>query len=517
MNKIFSFLIVLLSFYSNAQEIKFTEEEQEWIKNHPIIEFGYEPNWEPYEIYENLEYTGIVGDYVHIIEERTGIDMRPIPGISWGESIKGLKEGAIHIVPCCAKTPEREKFLEFTDVYINDPLVIVTRKDYHFVSDLSDIKSGEIAVPKSYYTIELITAEYPKIKIIQKESVKDCLEALSYGEVDAFVGNLGVVSYHINNNGFTDLKVAAPTNYKTNGIALAVTKDWVIFRDISNKVFQSISPKERMEIRNKWIDINFEYGINWDEVLKWIIVSVFLISTVFFLLFYWNNKLRKEVGLRKWKEKELNDSLVLIKKQDNEKKILLQEIHHRVKNNLQIITSMMRLQNNTLTDGNTKQVLSDAMDRIRSIALIHDKIYNSESISDVNMKDYILSLANDVIQNFSNNKKVQFKIDATNGNISLDVLVPIALILNELLTNSLKYGFLSKGESEVCEIKIDCFVKGQSILMTYSDNGVWFDNPLSDHFGTSLIDIFTEQLDGKYHLKKNDNGTNYHFTFNLFE
>ena len=513
MNRIFVFLLFVFSFCVHAQEVGFTDEEKTWIKNHPIIEFGYESNWEPYEIYENGQYSGIVGDYVHILEEKTGIDMQPIPGVSWEESLDGLRNGTIHIVPCCAKTPERESFLEFTDVYINDPLVIVTRKDYQFISDLSDFNGKKIALPFSYYTAELITTKFPQILIEKKESVKACLEALSYGEVEAFVGNLGVVSYHINNSGFTNLKVAAPTNYKTNGIALAVTKDWKIFRDISNKVFQSISTEERLVIRSKWIDINFEYGVDWDFIIKWILILAVIFGLIFLFLFYWNNKLRKEVFLRKSKEIDLKKTLTLIKKQDNEKKILLQEIHHRVKNNLQIITSLMSLQRNALNDQKTKQVLSDAMDRVRSIALIHDKIYKSKNINNVNMKDYIHSLANDVILNFSKDQKIKLEIHASNGDTSLDTLVPVALILNELLTNSIKYGFL---DTEKGIIKIDCLINERNISLNYSDNGVWFNNPQSDHFGTSLIEIFTEQLDGKYTLEKKESGTFYYFTFNLF-
>jgi len=111
----------------SGQKIEFTQIEKEWISKHPIINFGYEPQWAPYEIYENGEYKGIVGEYVKILERETGIDMNPIPNMTWGKAITGLKKGEINIVPCCAITPERKEFLYFSDTYIEDPMVIVKK------------------------------------------------------------------------------------------------------------------------------------------------------------------------------------------------------------------------------------------------------------------------------------------------------------------------------------------------------------------------------------------------------
>jgi len=491
----------------------FSEEEKAWISEHPVINFGYEPEWAPYEIYEGGEYKGIVGEYVKIIEKETGIDMVPIPDMTWKKALVGLKSGEINIVPCCGVTPKRREFLDFSDIYIEDPMVIVTRKDFKFIGSLEGLNKTAVALPKSYYSTEMIAKDYPLIEIIEYDGVYDCLEALSLGEADAFVGNLGVISYHINNNGFTNLKIAAPTSYKKNGIALAVTKDWSIFKDISNKVFKSISPTKREMIRNEWIAVRYEHGISWTDVVKWVSIGALIVSVWLFFLFYWNKRLRKEIDLRKIKEKELEKLLATIKKQDGEKKILLQEIHHRVKNNLQIITSIMNLQSNIVNDEKSKQVLKDAIDRIKSIALIHDKIYNSKNISDVDANEYILSLANEVVQNFTENKDVKLQIKTDVERLELDILVPLALILNELITNSLKYGLkdLPKGR-----IEIDFNQPSEKELkLRYFDSGQWFENPKSDNFGTSLIEIFTEQLEGEFSLEKRKDGTEYLFSFRV--
>jgi two-component sensor histidine kinase/ABC-type amino acid transport substrate-binding protein len=500
--------IIINSFSVVGQGITFTSDERQWINNHPVIEFGYEPSWGPYEIYENGAYIGIVGEYVKIIENKTGIDMVPIPNITWEESLEGLKNGTINMAPCCAITAERRTYLEFTDIYINDPIVIVTRMDYEFIGELSDLNNKTIVLPKSYYTKELISKDFPAINITEKDGIIECLEELSYGKVDAFVGNLGVISYHINHKGFTNLKIAAPTTYKNNGIALAVTKDWVIFRDIAQKVFNSITPLEKSTLRQDWISVRYEHGYSWKTTRIWIsaISAIFILILLIFII--WNRTLKKQIILRKETEKELNHSLEKIRKQDSEKEILLQEIHHRVKNNLQIITSLLRLQSNTSSDQNVITSLNNATERIRTISLIHEKIYSSSNLGEITIIDYVNSLAKEIISSVSRNH-IDLKVISDIKTLNLKSIVPLALILNELLTNSIEYGLKDKIEGE---IRIE-FTLTDCINLKYFDNGTWISNEDSDFFGTTLIEVFTEQLEGKYLLNKTSEGTEYIFNF----
>jgi len=219
--KINNFLLVIFliaQYVGVAQELNpdpklFTQSEIEWIKNHPVINFGYEPNWPPYEIYENGVYTGISGDYIKMIEIHTDIDMVPIPNITWQETIKGLQEGEIKVAAIASATKSRKKYLEFTKPHITDPIVIVTRSDFKFISGVDDISDEKIVLPKNYSTIGLLKKDYPNIQIENRKNVKECLYALSTGQADAFVGSLSVVSYYINNYGFSNLKIA-PTHFE---------------------------------------------------------------------------------------------------------------------------------------------------------------------------------------------------------------------------------------------------------------------------------------------------------------
>jgi len=516
MYKIVYFLFITFYFFQipilYAQEIQFTESEKEWIKQHPIIEFGYAPNWEPYEIYSNNEYTGIVNDYITKIELATGIEMQPIPNMTWEKSIIGLRDGSIKMVPSCAITAERKKYLNFTEAYINDPLVIITRKDYEFIGNLNDLIDKTVAVPKGYYQSELLKKDYPNIKLSEQNNVRASLEALSYGEVDAFIGNLGVVSYYINNKGFTNLKIAAPTLYKDIGIAFAFTKDWTIFRDIVQKILNEISIKERSAIRKNWISVRYEHGVSWQKIALWVGATILIFLIILYILWWWNRTLKREIKFRRITEKRLNNSISRIEQQNKEKEVLIQEIHHRVKNNLQVIMSMIRLQSSSSKNSEVISSLNQATDRIRSISLIHEKIYSSNDLGNIMIIDYVNSLGDEIIKNLSSTP-IRLTVNSNIQNLNLKSIVPLALILNELITNSLKFGFL---ETVNPEIKIN-FESKTLLKMSYFDNGIWFDNPKSDNFGTSLIEIFTEQLEGTFILNKSKLGTEYIFEFDLLD
>lgn len=506
------FIAVVTLSSTQRDRIEWTPEEKHWIQQHKVISFGYEPRWEPYEIYQNGEYSGIVGEYIKIIERETGIELKPIPNLSWKESLEGLQNGTIKMTPCCAITPNRKNYLSFSNVYIEDPIVIVTRSDAPYFSTLDDLKGKEIALAKNYYTIELIKKSHPEININQKATIKECLENVTIGKSDAFIGNLNVVTYYMNHLGFSNLKVVGTTPYESGNIAMAVNSELDPFIPIINKVLNNISAKEKHSIRKEWIAEPKSNIFLSSQFIFWTILIISVIIVLFAVLYYWNNTLRKIIKRKKKTEHQLKESLIEIKKNDEEKKVLLQEIHHRVKNNLQVVSSMMRLQANVVNDPLSSKTLKEAVERIKTIALVHDRIYKSSHINSVKLKDYIETLYKDIMLQFKGVEPAELTIEGTNMDIHMDKVVPLALILNELITNSVKYAF---GNQKDPKINITLTTpKSTGLELVYSDNGQWKESEDSDHFGTSLIEIFTEQLDGEYELEKTSGRTSYHFKFN---
>lgn len=509
------FLLILIAFISvnvSAQKIQFTAEEKEWMENHPVIKFGYEPSWLPFEIYKDGEYSGIIGDYVKILERETGIQFEPISNITWEETVAGLKSGEVDFTCCAGITEERKEYLNFTKPYVSSPMVIVTRIDGDFVCGLRDLQGKTISLPENYYTGEVISQDYPSINIDYKPSIEEAIKAVSLAESEAFVGNLVVVSYYIEHMGYTNLKIAAPTDYNKAHIGLAARKDWPELISIAQKVFDNISYQEKDAILQKWMKVRYEYGVNMKEVWRYVFIIGSIILMAFLIILLWNKSLKKEIGKRKLIEQELETALSATNKKSEERKVLLQEIHHRVKNNLQIIISLLRLQQND-SDELLAKKLNETITRINAISLVHEKVYMSENVANINLKQYVVSLAQDVITSFTYEYHPTLKVKSNIGEVDLKPLIPMALILNELITNSLKYGLIDKQDGGVIEIDIES--KSGLIYMIYFDNGTWIAPTKENSFGQTLIDVFTEQLGGTYH-RNTKNGTTYSFEFKEF-
>lgn len=210
------------------------------------------------------------------------------------------------------------------------------------------------------------------------------------------------------------------------------------------------------------------------------------LELVFFIQMGENNEKMVTDKLRE-NNKELENS-------NKEKDILLKEVHHRVKNNLQIISSLLRLQSDEITDKRSKQKFSDAVNRVRSISNLHEMIYKSEDLSNLDLKDYLNSVARNLIESYGIQKEVKLNISSEIRSLQNDDIVPLSLILNEMLSNSLKHGFENQ---ENCQIGVSIQKLENQYQLIYTDNGNWKENPSSNSFGTELIYSLTEQLDGE--------------------
>ena len=125
-----------------------------------------------------------------------------------------------------------------------------------------------------------------------------------------------------------------------------------------------------------------------------------------------------------------------------EKEVLLKEIHHRVKNNLQIITSLLNLQSQSIPDEENKSIFRDSQNRIKSMALVHEKLYQSADLSKIDLNEYVKNLSDYVKDTYSAiNKNVKLELQITQIELQVDTIVPLGLILNELISNSFKYAF----------------------------------------------------------------------------
>ncbi|AEA45397.1 sensor histidine kinase [Fluviicola taffensis] len=206
----------------------------------------------------------------------------------------------------------------------------------------------------------------------------------------------------------------------------------------------------------------------------------------------------------------LTDQNKVISKQNSEMEVMLREIHHRVKNNLQIITSLLRLQANNMTEKDSGSY-QEAIDRINAMAIIHEKMYQSGSLSKFDLEKYFKSLINSLLTNYSVDKHPQFSIEVELEDMKSKSIVPLALLMNELLLNSLKHAFRNQDYPKISIVlsRIED-EKSNQFLLEYNDNGKWIEGSTSA-FGTEIIQAMTEQMEGELELTKTDLGTFYVF------
>ncbi|MBN2861276.1 MAG: hypothetical protein JXK93_13505 [Sphaerochaetaceae bacterium] len=193
----------------------------------------------------------------------------------------------------------------------------------------------------------------------------------------------------------------------------------------------------------------------------------------------------------------------------DEKNVLLGEVHHRVKNNLQIIISMMGMQLFDVKDTAAQSIIRDAINRILSISMVHEQLYQDESVSTIRAQSHFEKLFATVMRNSPPEVKVEHTIDCGSCTMGLDQAVPLSLAIQELLTNSLKYAFTGRDEGNIT-FKMDC--TGKETVVVLSDDGAGFPED-RDPFdrksvGLSLVhDIVTKQLKGTVELTREGVGT----------
>ncbi|MFC1568985.1 sensor histidine kinase [bacterium] len=247
----------------------------------------------------------------------------------------------------------------------------------------------------------------------------------------------------------------------------------------------------------------FEFQMYFTEYWSFI----FLHTIVILIVAHQRNALEKSrlADIMK-KEGELKESL-------REKTLLLQEIHHRVKNNLQVITSLLNLQAGQVHDQEAKDALTSSKQRVHAMAMIHTRLYSDPHISDINFEKYIESIANDIQKMYSTSGRIQLTLDLQSEHLDIDTAVPLGLIVNELLTNALKHAFKDGSQGEIHVV-----FKGndKTYLLEVHDNGQGLSKETPDQqnhsLGLKLVRILTKQLEGTLDINSSK-GTHFSIQF----
>lgn len=215
------------------------------------------------------------------------------------------------------------------------------------------------------------------------------------------------------------------------------------------------------------------------------------------------------------KAREIQELNINLENANKEKETLLKEIHHRVKNNLQVISSILSLQNNYVKDLSTVDILKESISRIKSMSIIHETLYKSENFASINFSDYLYNLAKDIITAYKSSPDLELNIKKDLSVLYLDIhqAIPCGLIVNELITNAVKYAFINqtKGEILLAVKKVE-----QMVVIEIGDNGCGLPKNFKIEevasLGLQLVQTLVDQLDGTICVNKEGN-TLFQITF----
>ncbi|GAB4221547.1 MAG: hypothetical protein Kow009_11170 [Spirochaetales bacterium] len=203
----------------------------------------------------------------------------------------------------------------------------------------------------------------------------------------------------------------------------------------------------------------------------------------------------QDISVRKEMERKI---LALLKEKD----LILREVHHRIKNNMSLVISLLHIQGSNLENAEALQALETAENRIRSMQILYDKLYRSESSLSVSMKEYLETLVQEIVSLFPNGEGIRTHLHLPSLELDPHTLFALGLILNELITNSMKYAFEGRGSGS---ISIEGEEKEGRIRLHYEDDGVGlpkgFRLDQSERFGLQLVSLLTEQLGGTIRIE----------------
>jgi diguanylate cyclase (GGDEF)-like protein/PAS domain S-box-containing protein len=294
--------------------LNLTKDELTYIKNKKEITYCIDPNWMPFEKIIDSKHIGITSDYFKIFEKKIGIPLKLIPTSSWSESLSYVKNRKCDIISLLAETSKRKEYLDFTNTYIQSPLVIVTRNDELFISeipDISNLKNKQIGIVKDYAYIDILKKKYPNINIYEVKNVEDGLNKVKNKELYGFIDTLTTVSYVIQNKFISQVKISGKIDENWD-LGIGVRNDEPLLGNIFNKAISTLTFEDKQLIFNKWIPINIGDFTDYKVIAFWVCGTIFIFGIILFIFISANMKLNKEIKKREEVEKRLKSFNKLI-------------------------------------------------------------------------------------------------------------------------------------------------------------------------------------------------------------
>ncbi|MGB9936922.1 MAG: PAS domain-containing sensor histidine kinase [Methanobacterium sp.] len=444
------------------------------------------------------------GTSIVIIEENGIISLVNSEFEKFSGYSKEVIEGKMSYEKFIADEEEKLKMGEYHQLRTVDP-TIPSKYEFKFLDKCGNIKHAIITVAlitgtKKRLVSLLDITERKEVEERLKESKEYFKRTFDNSPIGAAVVSLDYKFLRVNQ------KLCEITGYTPEELTTMTFVD-ITHPDDINKDIKQAKLMVNDEIDSYEMDKRY---IKKDGSIVWIRLSVRMVKDIL------GNQLHylpmmQDITERKKAENEIKKSL-------HEKEILFKEIHHRIKNNMQIISSLLGLQSLYVNDKRTSSILKESQERVKSMAIVHEKLYSSEDFTKINIKEYTKDLSMHLLSSF-NAGNIKLDVKGKDIFLELDHAIPCGLIINELVTNSIKYAFphhTINDYSNNYEISINMDSYKNEMIVTVSDNGIGipedhkFEN--SDSLGFLIVNTLVNQINGKIRLI-NKTGTTFEFRF----
>lgn len=277
--------------YELEQRLNLNDEERSYLAKKKVIKMCIDPHWMPFEAIIDSKYVGMSADYYKLFEQKLPVHFEPISAQNWSESYEKAKRRECDILSLAMATPEREKHFVFTDSYLNIPMVMATKIDAPFVSDISALYGKKIGIASGYAFLEILRRDYPNLEIVEVKTLNDGLNRVVQGDLYGYIGTLATIGYSFQQNYTGELKISGKFDGSWD-LGIGVRSDDPILYSILQKVLRSIERSEKQKILNNWLSIRYEQKSDYKLLFK--ITAALLALIGLMVVFY-----LRERGLKK--------------------------------------------------------------------------------------------------------------------------------------------------------------------------------------------------------------------------
>jgi two-component sensor histidine kinase/ABC-type amino acid transport substrate-binding protein len=445
-----------------------------------------------YPPYESLVDGKPVGMNVDLWQEISKILGRPVEYrlYQWADSQARVKRGEGKVMSFMSFNKKRGELYDFTVPTFSFKYPIFVHADNVDKFDISNLVGKRIAVKKGGFPRTIIETLHPGAEIVLIDSPLDGFRKLLRNEVDGVVEDELVGNTVLRENEFHSIRASPKSLAAKSGHISVIKGNLELVRQISEAVQKLKETGKLDQIADKWAGTP---SLRINKRTIWLILAAaFVLGLAIVFISIWNRRLQNEIRLRKQTEAQIEASLA-------EKEILLKEIHHRVKNNLQVITSMLAMQARSQNEDVVTEALRDSQRRVMTMAHIHESLHLSDDLSSIDARQYLNALVDDIRDgNNIDPEFVSLLTDIDPINLDVDRAVSYGQIVSELLSNSCKHAFPDNRSGKI-EVSLRHSEEGKTEL-TIADDGIGlpedFDLNDGNTLGLQLVNAMIAKVHG---------------------